>query len=160
MNSKVIVTADATTNAVINVSQNKPEWGYIRVQQVRTMIDDNGFLKRKTVSAIVPSLLVDLQASGFFAGQQLDGKIVIEESLEPFNDKTPERDLKIAGETGIVCTLAGQPIYRRTKFSFDGNISDTLIKHDNVEELRAAYAISSKPNTEALKNAAGQDFNI
>ena len=42
------------------------------------MIDDNGFLKRKTVSAIVPSLLVDLQASGFFAGQQLDGKIVIE----------------------------------------------------------------------------------
>ena len=159
MNSKVIVTADATTNSVVNVSEN-PEWGYIRVQQVRTMIDDNGFLKRKPVSAIVPGLLADLQESGFFAGQQLDGKILVEESLEPFNKKTPERDLKVAGETGIVCTFGGLPIYRRTKYSLDGLATDTLIKHDNVEELRAAYASSQKANTEALKNAAGQDFNL
>jgi hypothetical protein len=160
MNSKVIVTADATTNAVVNVSQNKPEWGYIRVQQVRTMIDDNGFLKRKSVSAIVPALLEDLQASGFFAGQQLDGKIVVEESLEAFNDKTPERDLKVAGETGIVCTFGGLPIYRRTKYTLDASATDTLIKHDNVEELRAAYANSQRANTSALQNAAGQDFNL
>jgi hypothetical protein len=160
MNSKVIVTADPTTNSVINVSQNKPEWGYIRVQQVRTMIDDNGFLKRKSISAIVPSLLEDLQASGFFAGQQLDGKIVVEESLEAFNDKTPERDLKVAGETGIVCTFGGLPIYRRTKYTLDGSATDTLIKHDNVEELRAAYANSQRANTSALQNAAGQDFNL
>jgi hypothetical protein len=159
MNSKVIVTADATTNSVVNVSEN-PEWGYLRVEQIRTMVDDNGFLKRKSVSAIVPGLLSDLQASGFFAGQQLDGKIVVEESLEPFNKKTPERDLKVAGETGIVCTYGGLPIYRRTKFSLDGSMQDTLIKHDNVEELRAAYANSQRANTEALKNAAGQDFNL
>jgi len=159
MNSKVIVTADATTNSVVNVSEN-PEWGYLRVEQIRTMIDDNGFLKRKSVSAIVPGLLSDLQASGFFAGQQLDGKIVVEESLEPFNKKTPERDLKVAGETGIVCTYGGLPIYRRTKFSLDGSMQDMLIKHDNVEELRAAYANSQRANTEALKNAAGQDFNL
>ena len=159
MNSKVIVTADATTNSVVNVSEN-PEWGYLRVEQIRTMVDDNGFLKRKSVSAIVPGLLSDLQASGFFAGQQLDGKIVVEESLEPFNKKTPERDLKVAGETGIVCTYGGLPIYRRTKFSLDGTMQDTLIKHDNVEELRAAYANSQRANTDALKNAAGQDFNL
>jgi hypothetical protein len=159
MNSKVIVTADATTNSVVNVSDN-PEWGYLRVEQIRTMIDDNGFLKRKSVSAIVPGLLSDLQASGFFAGQQLDGKIVVEESLEPFNKKNPERDLKVAGETGIVCTYGGLPIYRRTKFSLDGTMQDTLIKHDNVEELRAAYANSQRANTDALKNAAGQDFNL
>lgn len=159
MNSKVIVTADATTNSVVNVSEN-PEWGYIRVQQVRTMIDDNGFLKRKSVSAIVPGLLSDLQESGFFAGQQLDGKIVVEESLEPFNKKTPERDLKVAGETGIVCTFGGLPIYRRTKYSLDGLATDTLIKHDNIEELRAAYANSQRANTSALQNAAGQDFDL
>ena len=159
MNSKVIVTADATTNSVVNTSEN-PEWGYIRVEQIRTMIDDNGFLKRKSVSAIVPGLLSDLQASGFFAGQQLDGKIVVEESLEPFNKKTPERDLKIAGETGIVCTLGGLPIYRRTKYSLDGSTQDSLIKHDNVEELRAAYASSQRANTEALKNAASLEFDI
>jgi hypothetical protein len=156
MNSKVIVTADATTNRVVNVSEN-PEFGWIRVEQVRTMVDDNGFLKRKAVSAIVPGPLADLQASGFFAGQQLDGKIVVQESLEPFNKKTPERDLKIAGETGVVCTLGGLPIYRKTIWSLDSSAQDELIKHDNVEELRAAYA---KANSTAIRNAAGQDFNI
>lgn len=159
MNSKVIVTADPTTNAVVNQSNN-PEYGYIRVQQVRTMIDDSGFLRRKPVSAIVPGTMVELVESGFFAGQQLDGKIVIEESLEPFNTKTPERDLKIAGDTGIVCTVGGQPIYRRTKYTFDNSASDVLVKHDNVEELRAAYANAAKANTAGIQNAAGQDFNI
>lgn len=155
MNSKVIVTADSTTNAVVNVSEN-PDFGWIRVVQVKTMIDDNGFLKRKQVSAIVPGPLSDLQESGFYAGQLLDGKIVIHESLEPFNKKTPERDLKIAGETGIVCTLGGLPIYRKTMWSLDSSAQDETIKHDNVEELRIAYA---KNNSIALKNAA-QDFNI
>lgn len=159
MNSKVIVTADATTNAVINPSNN-PDYGYIRVQQVRTMIDDNGFLRRKLVSAIVPSTMAELLESGFYNGQQLDGKIVIEESLEPFNAKTPERDLKIAGDTGIVCTVGGQPIYRKTKYTLDNFASDVLVKHDNVEELRAAYANAAKANTAGIRNAAGQDFNI
>ena len=158
MNSKVIVLADETTGAVVNVSTNNPEYGYIRVQQVRTMIDDNGFLRRKPVSALIPGTLAELKDSGFFAGQQLDGKILVEESLEPFNEKTPERDLKIAGETGIVCTLGGSPIYRRTKFSFDANGVDTLIKHDNVEELRAAYA---KGKSSAIQNARpSDDFSI
>lgn len=44
--------------------------------------------------------------------------------------------------------------------SFDASATDTAIKHDNIEELRAAYANSSKANTSALQNAAGQDFNL
>lgn len=158
MNSKVVVLADETTGAVVNVSNNNPEYGYIRVQQIRTMIDDNGFLRRKPVSALIPGTLAELKESGFFAGQQLDGKIVVEESLEPFNDKTPERDLKVAGETGIVCTLGGLPIYRRTKFSFDATGADALIKHDNVEELKAAY---NRSKSSAIQNARpSDDFSI
>jgi hypothetical protein len=160
MNSKVTVLADETTGAVVNVSQNNPDYGYIRVQQIRTMIDDNGFLRRKPVSALIPGTVDELQATGFFAGQQLDGKIIVEESLEPFNEKEPSRDLKIAGETGIVCTLGGLPIYRRTKMSFDNSVSDTLVKHDNVEELRNAYQAASKSNTDAINNASGQEFTV
>jgi hypothetical protein len=157
MNSKVIVLADESTKAVVNVSQNNPEYGYVRVQQIRTMIDDNGFLRRKPISALIPGTLAELQEFGFFAGQQLDGKILVEESLEPFNDKTPERDLKVAGDTGIVCTLNGQPIYRRTKMSFDTNASDTLVKHDNVDELRAAYAMTANRSKAIQPN---DDFSI
>ena len=160
MNSKVIVLADETTGSVVNVSQNNPEYGYIRVQQVRTMIDDNGFLRRKPVSALIPGTLAELKESGFFAGQELDGKIVVEESLEPFNEKDPKRDLKIAGDTGVVCTLGGLPIYRRTKMSFDGNVADKLIKHDNVEQLRNAYAAQSGKSS-AIENARpAEDLSI
>ena len=67
----------------------------------------------------MPGLVEDLKEMNLYAGQGLDGKIIIEESLEPFNKKNPERDLKVAGETGIVCTLGGLPIYRRTKFTFN-----------------------------------------
>lgn len=154
MNSKVFVVADET-GAVINVSENS-DYGYVRVQQTRTMIDDNGFVRRKTIGALMPGLVEDLKAMNLYGGQALDGKIVIEESLSPFNKKNPERDLKIAGETGIVCTLGGLPIYRRTKFTFNESTADTTVDHDNVDELRAAYAAQAS-------NAAVQpneDFSI
>jgi hypothetical protein len=156
MNSKVIVLADDTTGAVVNVSENNPDYGYVRVSQVRTVVDDNGFLRRKQITALMPALVEDLTEMRLFSGQQLDGKIVVEESLEPFNTKSPERDLKVAGETGIVCTLGGYPIYRRTKFSFDTNASDVSVKHDNVEELRNAYALQN--STAAIQ--PNEDFSI
>jgi len=155
MNSKVVVLGNEA-GGVVNTSENNPNYGYVRVQQTRTLIDDNGFLRRKPVSALIPGTMEELQDSGFFPGQELPGKIVIEESLEPFNSKTPQRDLKIAGETGIVCTLGGMPIYRRTKFSFAGNAEDKLIKHDNVQELRSAYN-KTAGNSSIQPNA---DFGI
>jgi hypothetical protein len=160
MTTKVTVLADQTTKAVINPS-NKPEYGYVKVSQVRPMIDEkSGFLRPRLVTALIPGLITDLQLMSFYDGQQLDGKVIIEESLAPFNSKTPERDLKIAGGTGIVCTTGGQPIYRRTKFSFDVNAQDTFVKHDNVDQLRAAYALEQGKSS-ALENARPtEDFNI
>jgi hypothetical protein len=155
MNSKVFVTADET-GAVVNVSENNSDYGYVRVQQTRTMIDDNGFARRKTITALMPALIEDLTAMNLYGGQALDGKIVIEESLTPFNKKNPERDLKVAGETGIVCTLGGLPIYRRTKFTFNEAAVDTTIEHDNVEQLRAAYAASKA----TVLTSSDEDFTI
>ena len=47
MNSKVTVVADATTGAVITQSVNNPEYGYVKLAQTRTTIDDNGFLRKQ-----------------------------------------------------------------------------------------------------------------
>ena len=152
--------ADEATGSVINVSENNPEYGYVKLQQIRNVIDDNCFLRRKPVNALLPGTVEDLKSLNLFAGQALTGKILIEESLEPFNKKTPERDLKIAGETGIVCTWNSLPIYRRTKFTFNSVAEDYYQKHDNIDELKAAYANSNKSNTSAIQNAAGQDFSI
>lgn len=150
MNSKVKVVGDSTTGAVVNLSDNNPVYGYIRLEQTRVMIDDNGFVKPRTISTLLQGEVETLESLNYFAGQELPGTIAIKESLEPFNKKNPERDLKIAGETGIVCTLKGAPIFRKTVYSTVSNTEDVLIKHDNVDELRAAYANKSnaiKANT-------------
>jgi hypothetical protein len=156
MNAKVKVIADAN-GVVINQSVNNPEYGYVRLEQTRTVIDDNGFLRRKAVSTLIQGEVTVLQASGFYAGQELPGNIIIKESMEPFSKKNPERDHKVAGETGILCTVEGAPIYRKTVYTTASNASDVTIKHDNVDELRAAYATQST-TVSAVKPSA--EFDI
>jgi len=162
MNSKVKVVADPSTGAVVRISENNPEYASVRLEQVRTVIGNNNFVERKPVSTLLQGGTADLMLMEFYNGQELPGTIIIEESLTPFNKKAPERDLKVAGDTGIVCSVNGQPIYRRSKYSSTVNAADiNLIQHDNVEELRIAYAKSIKSgNSSAVKNAAGTDFNI
>ena len=137
---KVKVVANATTGAVVNVSENNPEYGYVKLEQKRPFIDDNGFLS-------------DME---FFAGQELDGNIQVRESLNPFSKKYPENDLKKAGETGIVCTQGGSPIYRKTVYDMAGSKKDEFVQHDNIAELRAAYEASKAQN--AMK--PNEDFSI
>jgi hypothetical protein len=157
MNSKVVIVADATTGAVIHVSANNPDYGYVRLQQVRTVVDDNGFLRRQVMSALIQAPVGILQEMGYHAGQILDGKIIIKESLTPFNKKNPERDLKVAGKTGIVCTVEGQPIYRKTVYNTSSNAADLTIQHDNIEELRNAYATQNATSKAIVPN---EDFTI
>ena len=149
MNSKVIVLADETTGAVVNVSEN-PEFGYIRCQQTKAIIDKNGFLSRKVLTALIPGQIEDLKALGYYDGQVLDANIVVDESLSPFNKKDPSRDLKVAGKTGIVCTLDGEPIYRRTRVTFNLTETDTPIKHNNTAELQAAWTKEQTSKSKAL----------
>lgn len=152
MKSKVIIVADATTGAVIHMSANNPEYGYVKLQQVRTLIDDNGFLRRQTLSSLIQAPVGILQEMGYYAGQTLEGNIIIKESLTPFNKKTPERDLKIAGKTGIVCTYEGQPIYRKTVYKTAANAADITIQHDNIEELRTAYIMQTESKSAMQPN--------
>lgn len=139
MNSKVKVVANATTGAVVNISENNPEYGYVRLEQTKPIVDDNGFLKPRTISTLLQGATADLQGMSFFAGQELEGKIQIKEQLEPFNTKNPERDLKKAGDTGIICSQESNPIYRKTVYDMSDSKKDTFVQHDNVAELRAAY---------------------
>tara|TARA_R110000823_G_scaffold103745_5_gene221315 strand:+ start:1568 stop:2044 length:477 start_codon:yes stop_codon:yes gene_type:complete len=156
MNSKVKVVANSSTGAVINVSENNPEYGYVRLEQTKPIVDDNGFLKPRTISTLLQGAVEDLQSMSFFAGQELEGKIQVKEALEAFSEKYPERDLKKAGETGIICTQGGSPIYRKTVYDMSGSKKDSFVQHDNVAELRAAYD-AQKSNASMKPNA---DFSI
>ena len=145
-NKKVVVTA--LKGVVIAVSESNAEFGHVRVQQERSVYDDRGWLRRKLVTALIPGSIEDLKAEGFQDGQELPGKIVIKESQSPFNKKDPDRDLKIAGETGITCKKGGKPIYIKAFYTEDANASDALVAHDNTDEIRMAYETKKEEGKE------------
>ena len=80
--SKVTVVADQNGN-VIGVSTNNPEYGYIKVEQLTTQINDQGWLKNVKRSALIKGKVEDLLALGYKEGSQISGKIVVKESFEP-----------------------------------------------------------------------------
>ena len=147
--SKVTVTADKNGN-VIGVSQNNPEYGYMRVEQTAVQINDQGWLRNVKRGALIKGKVEDLVDCDYQDGDQIDGKIVVRESLTPFNPVNPDRDLKIAGDTGVICRIDDQPIYRQTFFTTNLNAHDELITHTNADEIRevqgAQKAISGLAN--------------
>ena len=143
--NRVIVTADKNGN-VINVSENNPEYGSIRVQQEGIIeINEKGFLKQVTRSAFIKGKIDDLLKTGYQQGSVISGKIVVKESFEPFNPVNPDKNLKIAGDTGIICRVGDQPIYRETEFTTDLNAQDVTIAHTAVApvEVKAEAKLNS-----------------
>lgn len=133
--SKVVVIADKNGN-IIGQSTNNPEYGYIRVQQQTVQISEQGWLKTVKRSAILKGKMEDLLSAEYREGTQLPGKIVVVEALEPFNPTNPDKDLKIAGDTGIICRVEDQPIYRNSFYTSNPNAFDELISHTNSDEIK------------------------
>lgn len=150
MDSKVKVTADKAGNVIVK-SQNNPEFGHIRVEQTRMVVEDNGFARRKKLSALIPGTIKDLSGFGWEADQEVEGKIVVKESIKPFNKRDPERDFKIAGKSGVVCTVDEQPIYRKHFYTLSATADDVLVEHDNDEEIKAAYAELNESEESAVQ---------
>jgi hypothetical protein len=153
MKSKVTVVANADGN-VVSPSVNNPEWASIRVKQ--TTVDmQNGFAKEKTRYAYIHGTTKMLSGWGVTAGQELDGQIVIRESLTPFNPKNPAADAKIAGTSGVVCRSNGNTIYRKLFFETNpSKFNDELIAHNNTEEIQLAY------DTQAAAAQAESDLSL
>ncbi len=139
--NKTVVTSNEAGKVVI-ASENNPEFGYIRVTQKREVFDETtGFVSVKEIGALVLGTVVDLDSLGWRKGQFLDGKIIIKEQLKPFNTKNAERDYKVAGETGIICCVDGQPIYARKVYTANPKAEDVRVQHNNVDEIREAFSV-------------------
>jgi hypothetical protein len=132
--SKVKITADKNGN-IVSISENNPEYGWIFVEQTTAQFD-NGWMRNVVRKARISGKADDLVEAKFTAGQELPGKIVVIESLTPFDAENPDRDLKVAGKTGIICRYDDQPIYRQTVFTTNLNAFDELITHTNSEEIK------------------------
>jgi len=138
---KVKIIGDDLGN-VISQTEN-PEIGYIRIEQTSSSFSQN-WVKNQKRTALIFGKHEDLTALNLKKDDEVSGKIVVQESFVPFNSKNSENELKKAGNTGVVCRVGDQPIYRRSYFTQDLNEHDVLIQHDNVDEIReAAEAMKS-----------------
>lgn len=156
MTTKVSIAADKQGN-IIGVSEKNPEYGYVRVEQMVRSINNEGWLRVSKRSALIKGKVQDLIECGYRLGQELPGKIIVVESLTPFNPENPDRDLKIAGDTGVICRIDDQPIYRQTFYTPSDNAEDDLITHTNSDEIRdvqsAQRSISSLKMNKSLQPA-------
>ena len=145
--SNVRISPDENGNA-IRVSKNNPEYAHMRVTQERVDFTSNGWVNRKVFSTLIHGKTEDLTEMGFKANEELPGNIVVVESFEG-----REQDLKIAGETGIVCkgvdseTGEVRDIYRTTKYDPTGQQQHVMIAHINGDEIREANGNSTVKNT-------------
>jgi len=146
----VKITKDQFGHKVIR-SKSNPEFGYIRVEEIRTNFSGKfaGSQKRSALINGPIELLTQIVANA--ENDTLPGKVVITESHEPLSSD-PQKTLKIAGKTGIVCRVDDQPIYRDTFYTEDMDAKDELIQHTNKDEIQAAL--------EAQKEAASQESEV
>lgn len=159
MQNQVNIIADDMGN-VIRQSSSNSEYGYVRLGQKRVTFGVNGWVKSSNVSTLIHGKLEDLQEMNFKADESLSGKIIIRESLEPFSKNDPERDYKYAGDTGIVCCVDGQPIYRKTFFVPNMDAEDVLLAHTNGADIREANGSATATKIEAADTAKAFGINV
>ena len=82
LNKKCPVRVSADEAGSIISQSSNPEYGYIRVVQEKP-VDKDGFVKFREVSALIQGTIEDLQKLDLKAGDELEGKIVVKESLVP-----------------------------------------------------------------------------
>ena len=141
---KVCIVPDEMGN-VIRVSKNNPEYGHVRLTQDGTTFTQTGWIKKVTKSTLLHGTVEDLKNYNIQKKKTLQGNIYIVESFDPFSEKNPDYDLKMAGKTNIICKginpVTGEidaPIYRKSFYDPMGTKDDVLISHTNTKEIREA----------------------
>ena len=145
---------------VVRQSKNNSEYGYVRLQQDRVTYSNGGWLKRSNVSTLLHGKVEDFDAIGIKDQKELTGKIIIKEQTTPFSNNDPDRDLKYAGDTGVICCAHGEPIYRKTFFVADPNAQDVYVAHDNGDAIREAYPQSNATTALPKNDVKAEDFGL
>ena len=155
--SKVTIVQDELGN-VIRISKNNPDYGHVRLTQDAVTYTATGWVKKQSRSTLLHGEVEDLKAVNIQKKKTLPGCIYIVEQFEGFSTDNPDRDLKVAGLTGIILkgtnTVTGEvdaPIYRKSFYDVTGTMEDVLVPHTNGQEIREA-------NSDKTMNAMKQNI--
>lgn len=148
---QIQIIADDNGNK-IRVSANNPEYAHVRLVQEKIWIAPSGWVRKRNMSTLLHGKLDDLQDLGINKMKYLPGQIVITESHNG-ND----RDIKYAGDTGVICRVDDQPIYRVTEYDASHTRVDTLIAHTNGDEIREANSLAAATD-DTKSMVSGESF--
>ncbi len=138
MKNSVKVGVHPETKAAITINAEKPEYATMRVdQEVISM--ENGFLNKTKRSDFITGKTADLQAIGYFGGQELPGQIVREEALVPFFEgQAPKKN----PSTNEVILLDGKQVYFQDRYTEDLSAKDSLL-------AKSASKVTASTNVQA-----------
>lgn len=155
--SEVRIVPDANGN-VIRQSKN-PDYGYVVIRQEKTSINKRGWINTSSRTALIQGTIDDLKKQKFRKNSKLPGSIYVLEQTEPFSYLMPERSLKYAGDTGIVCISAdGEEIHRQTFYDPSGTTEDITIPHVNGAEIRNSKSSEAVEETEEAEEETTNEF--
>lgn len=115
---------------LLNFVNGAAEYGWMFVEQA--FIDEEGKETKRSAKYFGLCQYLNLLNEGDI----VPGKIVILESLFPFNQDNPECDFKVAADIGAIYVIDDNPIYRITYFDASNQMEDEILAHDNEEEFR------------------------
>ena len=143
MKNQVVVIANKTTGLVFNSTgisaKDGKEYGWYTVQS--TFVDRSGSMDKVTVLTALRSTSAEaFNAAPLVAGEILDGKIVIKESITK-NPFRANQEPKRKGKDGGVLLFNGLPIYRETEFTSDLSVQNVLVAYTSEAAVVAAPAV-------------------
>jgi len=113
----------------LNTISHAAEYGWMFVEQLFINEKGNEIKRRAKYFGLYQYLNL------LNEGDILPGKIIILESLFPFNQDNPDWDLKIVGYIGVIYRIDDNPIYRITYYDPSGQMEDKFLAHNNEEEI-------------------------
>jgi len=135
--------------AKIRVSANNPEYAHVLLVQNKTWIAPSGWVRKRRMSTLLNGKTEVIKELGLGKKKYLPGQIVIKEQLEPFSCSSDgDRDIKYAGDTGVICCKDGEIIYRKCFYDSSGLDTDILVAHTNGDAIREANAANAENNEE------------
>ena len=157
-NQPVKIKKDQLGNIIRQTSN--PEYGYVVLSQKRLHFK-NDWVNEKEVTALLKGHIDTLKSMSLECYVELPGNIIVQESTTPFNQDDPERDLKIAGDSGIIlCTPDGEPIYRKTVYDASGTMNDILVQHAKINFDSVSKATEEKDEDDELFESNSNQLNI
>jgi len=138
------------SGALITVSTKNPLWGSLRLASELTAIDPTtGFIRATKKSFLIKDKVEGLQALLESNPNGLVGKLYVVEFIESETpadfkallnknlsyEEAVATFVKRAGADGPELTVGGERIMRYTKYDASNKMYDTVVAHDNQEEI-------------------------